>query len=54
MRRDPADHSKTKRLPWETPRLESLGRIVELVQGQGKIETQDDQDPQNTSKPGVG
>jgi hypothetical protein len=39
---------------WQHPELIFLGKLGDLVQGGGKTGPNDDEDPQNTSKPGVG
>jgi hypothetical protein len=39
---------------WQHPELVFLGKLGDLVQGHGKTSPNDDMDPNNTAKQGVG
>jgi hypothetical protein len=48
------DRLTVRRPAWETPRIAVVGRIRDVVQGFGKSGPNDDADPQNTAKTGMG
>ena len=54
MKPDPKQEATKVRETWEPPDIETLGRITDLVQGDGKVGTQVDADPGLMGKIGGG
>jgi hypothetical protein len=51
---DQLEVSSGDKQAWQHPELIFLGKLGDLVQGHGKTSPQDDADPNNTAKHGVG